>query len=76
MTWTFPFRSRDPFVQESSSHLLVLTVSTANGLVLRLSANALKVCWGQQHTWELEFACLIPHLPDEALWGRGQGAVL
>ena len=46
MTWTFPFRSRDPFVQESSSHPLVLTVSTANGLDLTLSTSALKVCWG------------------------------
>lgn len=71
MTWTFPFRSRDPFVQESSNHLLVLTVSTANRLDLTLSTSALKVCWGQQHTWELEFMHLIPHLLDEALWARG-----
>ena len=55
-TWTSPFRSRDPFVQDRCSHLLDLTVSSANGLDLTLPTPVVLKVWSggqQQQPWEL-----------------------
>lgn len=47
-TWIFLFRSRDLLVQNSSSHLLDLTVSSANGPDLMAAPVVLKV-WSPDH---------------------------
>lgn len=77
---TSPLKSKDLLVQNSSSHLLGLTVSSADGLY-RMPAPVVLEAWYPDHQQpspcqKYQWSGLTADLLDGELWGWGQHSLL